>query len=42
MKLCDQLEASLITAADIRHQLLNALFAEALTPDDTRELEAAE
>jgi type I restriction enzyme, S subunit len=42
LALCDQLEASLTTADDIRRRLLEALLAEALAPDDERELEAAE
>jgi type I restriction enzyme S subunit len=42
MALCDRLEASLTTAADTRRRLLDAILAEALTPDDERELEAAE
>jgi hypothetical protein len=31
-----------ITAAEIRRRLLDALLAEALTPDGARELETAE
>ena len=42
MALCDRLEASLTTTDDTRSRLLNALLAEALTPDVERELEAAE
>jgi type I restriction enzyme S subunit len=42
MALCDRLEASLASAADSRHRLLEALLAEALAPDEDRELEAAE
>jgi type I restriction enzyme S subunit len=42
MARCDQLEASLTTADEARSCLLDALLAEALTPDDERELEAAE
>jgi hypothetical protein len=42
MALCDRLEASLTTADDTRSRLLEALLAEALAPDDERELEAAE
>jgi type I restriction enzyme S subunit len=42
MALCNRLEANLVTAANIRRRLLDALLAEALTPDDARELEAAE
>ena len=42
MALCDRLEASLTTAAETRRRLLHALLAEALAPDDERELEAAE
>jgi type I restriction enzyme S subunit len=42
MALCDRLEASLTTAADTRRLLLDALLAEALAPDEERELEAAE
>jgi type I restriction enzyme, S subunit len=41
MALCDQLEASL-AAAGTRRRLLDALLAEALAPEDQRELEAAE
>jgi type I restriction enzyme, S subunit len=40
--LCNQLEASLISAEETRRQLLDVLLAEALTPNDARELEAAE
>jgi hypothetical protein len=40
MALCDSLEVTSVD--DTRHQLLGALLAEALTPDDARELEAAE
>ena len=42
MALCDRLEASLSTADDTRRRLLDALLAEALTPDEEHELEAAE
>ncbi|MDB5579425.1 MAG: hsdS [Bradyrhizobium sp.] len=42
MALCDRLEASLTATAATRRQLLHALLAEALTPVDARELEAAE
>jgi type I restriction enzyme S subunit len=42
MAVCDQLEASLTTAADTRRRLLDALLAEALVPSEARELEAAE
>ena len=42
MALCDRLEASLTAAAATRRRLLDALLAEALTPTDERELEAAE
>ena len=42
MTLCDRLEASLTTAAHTRGDLLDALLAEALAPDEDRELEAAE
>jgi type I restriction enzyme S subunit len=42
MALCDPLEASLTTYDDTRRRLLEALLAEALVPDDERELEAAE
>jgi type I restriction enzyme S subunit len=42
MALCDRLEASLSTAAETRRRLLDALLAEALMPDEERELEAAE
>jgi type I restriction enzyme S subunit len=40
--LCDRLEANLTTTDDTRRRLLEALLAEALAPDDARELEAAE
>ena len=39
---CDRLEASLATADETRRRLLEALLAEALAPDEDRELEAAE
>ncbi|WP_135211884.1 restriction endonuclease subunit S [Vitreimonas flagellata] len=42
MTLCDQLEASLTTAAKKRGRLLDALLAEALTPSEAIRLEAAE
>lgn len=42
MALCDRLEASLRTGDESRRRLLEALLAEALAPDDERELEAAE
>jgi type I restriction enzyme S subunit len=42
MALCDRLEASLTATAATRRRLLDALLAEALAPDDARELEAAE
>jgi type I restriction enzyme, S subunit len=42
MALCDQLEANLTTTDDTRRRLLEALLAEALAPDEGRELEAAE
>jgi type I restriction enzyme S subunit len=42
MALCDRLEASLTTTDDTRRRLLEALLAEALEPDEERELEAAE
>jgi type I restriction enzyme, S subunit len=42
MALCDRLEASLVTADETRRRLLEALVAEALTPDEERELEVAE
>jgi type I restriction enzyme S subunit len=42
MALCDRLEASLTTADETRRRLLDALLAETLTPDEKRELEAAE
>jgi type I restriction enzyme S subunit len=42
MALCDRLEQSLATADETEGRLLEALLAEALTPDDERELEAAE
>jgi type I restriction enzyme S subunit len=42
MALCDRLEASLTATAATRRRLLDALLAEALAPEDQRELEAAE
>jgi type I restriction enzyme S subunit len=42
MALCGRLEASLAAADDTRRRLLEALLAEALTPSDASELEAAE
>ncbi len=42
MAFCDRLEASLVTADEIRRRLLEALLAEALAPVGSRELEAAE
>jgi type I restriction enzyme S subunit len=42
MALCDRLEASLTSADETRRGLLEGLLAEALAPDGTRELEAAE
>ena len=42
MALCDRLEAGLTATAATRRRLLDALLAEALTPDASRELEAAE
>ncbi|MGX8007818.1 restriction endonuclease subunit S [Mesorhizobium sp. ORM8.1] len=42
MALCDQLEASLAAATTTRRRLLDALLAEALSPAEDRELEAAE
>jgi type I restriction enzyme S subunit len=42
MALCDQLEASLGAAEATRRRLLEALLAEALRPDDERQLQAAE
>ncbi len=42
MALSDRLEASLTTAADTRRRLLDALLADALAPEEARELEAAE
>jgi type I restriction enzyme S subunit len=42
MALCDRLEASLNLTAAVRRRLLDALLAEALTPAEDRELEAAE
>jgi type I restriction enzyme S subunit len=42
MALCDQLEACLTNATSTRSRLLNALLAEALTPVETRDLEAVE
>jgi type I restriction enzyme S subunit len=42
MALCDRLEASLTAAGETRRRLLEALLAEALGPEEERELEAAE
>ncbi|MCP3386209.1 restriction endonuclease subunit S [Bradyrhizobium sp. CCGUVB4N] len=42
MGLCDRLEAGLAESSAIRRHLLDALIAEALTPADIYELEAAE
>jgi type I restriction enzyme S subunit len=42
MALCDRLEASLTGTAVTRRHLLDVLLAEALAPDEERELEAAE
>jgi type I restriction enzyme S subunit len=42
MALCDQLEAGLVTVADKRGRLLDALLSEALMPGEERELEPAE
>jgi type I restriction enzyme S subunit len=42
MALCDRLEASLSATAATRRRLLDALLAEALAPNEVRELEAAE
>jgi type I restriction enzyme, S subunit len=42
MALCDSLEANLTTGDHTRRRLLEALLAEALAPDEERELEAAE
>jgi type I restriction enzyme S subunit len=42
MALCDRLDASLTSAEATRRRLLDALLAEALAPDEKRELEAAE
>jgi type I restriction enzyme, S subunit len=42
MAICDRLEASLGATDNTRRRLLDALLAEALAPDDERELEAAE
>lgn len=42
MALCDRLEAGLATAANTRRRLLDALLSEALSPIDSREMEAAE
>jgi len=42
MALCDRLEESLTTGDDTRRRLLDALLAEALAPDEEREVEAAE
>jgi type I restriction enzyme, S subunit len=41
MALCDRLEASLVETDEIRRRLLEALLAEALTPDEERGIEAA-
>jgi type I restriction enzyme, S subunit len=42
MTLCDRMEASLVTANDTRRRLLEALLAEALTPQGGLDREAAE
>jgi len=42
MALCDPLEASLTNADETRAICSNRFLAEALAPDDERELEAAE
>jgi type I restriction enzyme, S subunit len=42
MALCDRLQDKLTSAADTRRRLLDAVLADALMPDDARELEAAE
>ncbi len=42
MALCDHLQASLTAAETTRHHLLEALLAEAMSPADDREREAAE
>jgi type I restriction enzyme S subunit len=42
MALCDPLEASLTVADETRRRLLEALLAEALAPEEERELQAAE
>lgn len=42
MVLCDRLEASLTVTAATRRRLLDALLAEALTPAEDREMQAAE
>jgi type I restriction enzyme S subunit len=42
MALCDRLQASLTTADDTRRHLLEALLAEALSPAETFDREAAE
>ncbi len=42
MALCDRLEASLAATDETRNRLLEALLAEALAPNEERELEAAE
>lgn len=42
MALCDRLEASLKVADEVRRRLLEALLAEALAPEEERELEVAE
>jgi type I restriction enzyme, S subunit len=42
MALCDRLEVSLTSADDTHCRLLDAFLAEALAPDEERELQAAE
>jgi type I restriction enzyme, S subunit len=42
MAICDRLEASLNTADDTRHRLLDALLADALAPAEVVDREAAE
>jgi type I restriction enzyme S subunit len=42
MAVCDQLEASLASVAEIRRRLLDALLADALTPKNDSVMEAAE
>jgi type I restriction enzyme S subunit len=42
MTICDQLEASMSSAAEIRRHLLDALLGEALAPENISVKEAAE